>query len=455
MSGFSSLGIGASALQAAQRGLELSGQNISNVNTAGYSRQRLDQVASGGSPVPAMYARSTGVGNGVLVLGTDRLRDEFLEARAQQVRGSASSVASTAATLGAIEGVFGEPSDTGLQAQMASFWNSFGDVANDPTSAAPRTQVLEQAAQLAATFGRTSQQLDTQWSGTRQALDATVAQVNSTASDVARLNDAIRSAKVSGASTNELSDQRDQLVLKLGESIGAVGRLNDDGTVTVSVGGSQLVSGSRTSPLRVDGPTVPGQPGQVSVTWASSGTPATVTGGDVQGLTTALTATIPGYRSALDAVAAQLANAVNSQQAAGYDRNGTQGAAIFSGTTAATLTVSMTATNGIAASKAAPPAYDGDNAASMAGHLGDPRGADASYRSLIVGLGVQSQSASRQADIQDVMLKQVDTARLGVSSVSLDEEMTNLMSYQHAYEAAARFVSVIDSTMDSLMNMAR
>ncbi|MEP6854633.1 MAG: flagellar basal body rod C-terminal domain-containing protein, partial [Pedococcus sp.] len=72
-----------------------------------------------------------------------------------------------------------------------------------------------------------------------------------------------------------------------------------------------------------------------------------------------------------------------------------------------------------------------------------------------VELGVQSQSASRQADVQGVMLRQVDTARLGVSSVSIDEEMTNLMAYQHAYEAAARFVSVIDSAMDSLMNMAR
>ncbi|KQZ89609.1 hypothetical protein ASD62_10120 [Phycicoccus sp. Root563] len=455
MSGFSSLGIGARALQAAQRGLEVSGQNISNVNTAGYSRQRLDQVAAGGSPVPAMYSRSTAFGDGVMVRGTERIRDEFLEARAQQVRGSASSLTSSAATLKSVEGIFGEPSDTGLQAQMASFWSSWHDLANDPTSTAPRTQVLEEAKQLAATLGRTSQQLGQQWSGTREALTVTISEVNRTASDMARLNDAIRSAKVSGASTSELSDQRDQLVLQLGESIGAVGRLNDDGTVSVTVGGSQLVSGSRATELRVDGPTLPGQSGQVQVSWAASGTPATVTGGDVQALTTALTTTIPGYVSALDSIAAKLATTVNAQQAAGYDRNGAPGAPIFSGTTAATITVSMTATNGIAASKAAPPAYDGDNASAMAGHLNDPTGPDATYRGLIVELGVQSASASRQADVQGVMLRQVDAARLGVSSVSLDEEMTNLMSYQHAYEAAARFVSVIDQAMDSLMNMAR
>ena len=455
MSNFASLGLGARALQAAQRGLEVSGQNISNVNTAGYSRQRLDQVAAGGSPVPAMWSRSSVTGDGVLVRGTDRMRDEFLEARALQVRGSEASLSSSAATLRSIEGVFGEPGDNGLQAQMASFWNSWSDVANDPTGAGPRTALLEDARQLAASFGRTSQQLDQQWSGTREALSATVAEINSTASDVARLNDAIRSAKISGASTNELADQRDQLVQQLGERIGAVGTPNQDGTVTVTVGGTPLVSGSRTTELRLDGPTLPGHPGQVTLTWANSGTPATITSGAVQGDLASLNTTIPGYGAALDSIAKKLADAVNGQQAAGFDRTGGAGAAFFSGTTAATLAVSLTTTDGIAASGSAPPAYDGDNASAMAGRLTDPAGPDASYRSLIVELGVQSQSAGRQADVQGVMLRQVDAARLGVSSVSLDEEMTNLMSYQHAYEAAARFVSVIDSTMDSLMNMAR
>jgi flagellar hook-associated protein 1 FlgK len=217
-----------------------------------------------------------------------------------------------------------------------------------------------------------------------------------------------------------------------------------------------LVSGSRASALAVGGPTsYPGGSGPVTVTWAASGTPATLTGGTTQGLLTALTTTIPGYVSALDTVAGQVAGAVNAQQAAGFDRTGAAGAAIFGGTSAATMTVTMTDPSGVAASSAPPPAYDGDNATSMAGHLTDPAGADATYRAVIVELGVQSQSATRQAGVQDVMMRQVDSARLGVSSVSLDEEMTNLMTYQHAYEAAARFVSVIDSALDSLMNMAR
>ena len=455
MSDFASLGLGARALQAAQRGLDLSGQNISNVNTAGYSRQRLDQVAQGSSVVPSMWAAGPVTGDGVLVRGTERIRDEFLEARAQEVHGSQALAATAQSTLGAVEGAFGEPGSTGLQSQLSAFWNAWHDVANDPTSSAPRTALLAKATQLAGAFNRVADDLDQQWTDGREQLVATVSQVNQAAADVARLNDAIRSATASGVPAHELSDQRDQLVLQLGESVGAVGRLAEDGTVTVTVGGTALVSGNRASGLTVTGQATRAAGGGAGVAWGASGTAATLGGGTAQGLLTALTTTIPTYAGALDAVAASVATTVNSQQAAGYDRTGTTGSPLFGGTTAGALRVAMDDPTGVAASSALPPAYDGGNASAMAAHLGDATGPDASYRSLVVQLGVESQSASRQADVQAVVLRQVDTARQGVSSVSLDEEMTNLMTYQHAYEAAARFVSVIDSALDSLMNMAR
>jgi flagellar hook-associated protein 1 FlgK len=455
MSDFASLGLGARALQAAQRGLELTGQNVSNVNTPGYSRQRLDQVARGSSVVPSMWSAGPITGDGVLVRGTERIRDEFLEARAQQVYGSQALAAATQSTLGAIEGAFGEPGSTGLQSQLSSFWNAWHDVANDPTSSAPRTALLARATQLAGAFGRVAGDLDQQWTDGREQLTATVAEVNRTAADVARLNDAIRSATASGVPAHELSDQRDQLVLRLGETVGAVGRLADDGTVTVTVGGTALVTGSRASELVVTGQDTRAAGGAAGVAWAASGTPATLGGGAAQGLLTALTQTIPSYAVALDAVAASVASTVNTQQAGGYDRAGRAGSPLFSGTTAAGLRVALTDPQGLAASSAAPPAYDGGNAAAMAAHLGDATGPDADYRSLVVQLGVQSQSASRQADVQAVVLRQVDSARQGVSSVSLDEEMTTLMGYQHAYAAAARFVTAVDEALSTLMTMAR
>jgi flagellar hook-associated protein 1 FlgK len=117
--------------------------------------------------------------------------------------------------------------------------------------------------------------------------------------------------------------------------------------------------------------------------------------------------------------------------------------------------VVLPTSSGLAASSAPPPALDGDNALAMAARAGDALGPDGAYRELIVGLGVRAQSVNRQATVQAVVTTQIDNARQSVSGVSLDEEMANLMSYQHAYQAAARFISTIDSTLDVLVNMTR
>lgn len=456
MSSFASLGLGARALHAAQRGLEVTGQNISNVATPGYSRQRLDQVAQAAMSVPAIHSRREGAGDGVLVTGIERIRDEFLERRAQQARGAHAGLSALQAAFASVEGAFGEPSDTGLQAQMSSFWNSWNDMANDPTGAAPRNQLLERAAQLAGTFARTSDQLAKQWADTREQLNATVAAANSMAADVARLNDAIRGATIAGTSTNELADQRDLLVVELGKTLGALATAGEDGVVNVSIGGTPLVTGSRSSALAVSGPGVYlGSPGSVTLTWAAGGSPAAPDGGTVQGMLAVVNDVVPGYLAGLDQVAAELVATVNAQQAAGFDRSGAAGQPLFAGTTAATIAVVLPGPDGLAASAAPPPAYDGDNAIAMAAHATDATGADASFRSMIVQLGVQAQSIGRQTAVQGSLLAQADAARLGVSSVSIDEEMTNLMTYQHAYEAAARFVNAIDATLEALIHMTR
>ncbi len=455
MSSASSLGIGLSALQAAQRGLELAGQNISNVNTPGYTRQRIEQAAQVSTTVPSMFGRSAGLGEGVAVLGTTRIQDQLLEVRAQQARGASAAATSAANAYSMVESAFGEPGDTGLQAGLAEFWSSWGDVATDPSSPAARTGVLEQGSRLAASFRELSGRLSTQWGGTREALDASVAGANRLTADVADLNDAIRAARVAGGPTSELEDRRGQLVGQLGDLVGAVAQPMDDGTVTLSVGGSVLVAGNHVSPLAVSGPPTGPGTGPVSVVWSASGTPVTATAGEVGGMLTTLGDTIPGVMARLDTVAAAVATTVNARQAAGYDATGAPGGAFFSGSTAATLQLAGLDGSGVAASAAPPPAADGSNADTMAAASELPTGPDATYRDLVVSIGVQVQGATRRADVQQALSGQAESARLGVSSVSVDEEMVSLLGFQHAYEAAARFVSVVDETLDTLMGMAR
>lgn len=456
MSGLSSLGVGATALQAAQRGLDLAGQNIANVNTPGYSRQRLEQVAQATTAGPSMSGNSISTGDGVLVTGTTRIQDALLEARAQAARGASGSADAIARSYAGIESAFGEPGDNGIQAGLATFWNSWAELANDPKGGSARTQVLEQGTQLAATFSDVSGRLTALWGSTREALATDVAAVNGLAANVADLNDSIRAAKVQGMSTSELEDQRDRLVAQLGTSVGAVSRPMEDGTVTLTVGGSVLVSGARASALAVTGPVVGPGHGPVQVVWADRGAPVGFSdGGSLAGTVTALEVTIPTAAMKLDAVAAALAGTVNAQQAAGYDGSGAPGGAFFTGTTAGSLRIALTSPDRVAASSAPPPAADGDNADAMAAFLEAPGGVDAQYRDLVVSTGVQAQGATRRSEVQQALLTQADSARLGVSSVSLDEEMVSLMSYQHAYEAAARYISVVDSTLEALITMTR
>ena len=110
----------------------------------------------------------------------------------------------------------------------------------------------------------------------------------------------------------------------------------------------------------------------------------------------------------------------------------------------------------IAASSVAPtagvPALDHGNADAIAQLRLSTTGTDASYRKMIVELGVQAAVAGRNVDIQAVITTQVDAARESVAGVNIDEEMTNMLSFQHAYSAASRLVTAIDETLDQLIN---
>ena len=209
----------------------------------------------GASVVPALFSRSDGTPGGVDILGTQRIRDGFLESRAHQEHATYAGLGALSGTYADIEATFGEPSTTGLQSQLSSFWSSWSTVANDPGSSGPRSLLLEQAGTLATTFNDASRQLTQQWDATRDQVATTVADVNSMAGEVARLNGAIRSASLTGNPANDLSDQRDLLVTRIAEASGAVATPADGGMVNLTLAGRSLVTGIRAAQLQATGPT--------------------------------------------------------------------------------------------------------------------------------------------------------------------------------------------------------
>jgi flagellar hook-associated protein 1 FlgK len=445
--------------------MDVTGQNIANVNTAGYSRQRVDQSSMGGTAVPAVHSVSDAVDGGVDADKVRRVRDAFLEARAQLETSATTQLTAQSEALSRVEDAFREPGVHGIQNMLAEVSKGFSALASNPQTLASRSQVLERLDELADGVRTTRAALDQQWDQTRDGLQALAADVNAATSSVAELNQAIRQATLSGLPVNELADRRDALVMQLAESVGAVGVTRGDGVVDVTVGGTALVSGSTATAVRLGGTDDAGgvATDPPRLVTAPGGT-ALRTGGTAAGQLTALTQTIPAYRTQLDQFAAAVATTFNTAHTAGYDLTGAAGQPLFddgaggTAVTAANLTLRALTPQQVAAARTRPadagdaPSADGDNADAFFQLSLDPAGLDATYRKLVVALGVESSVATRKAEVQAVVSAQVDAARESVSGVNLDEEMTNMLSFQHAYSAAARMVSAIDQALDTLIN---
>jgi flagellar hook-associated protein 1 FlgK len=460
---FGSLNAATTALWAQRRALDVTGQNIANVNTEGYSRQRADMAAIGGSAVPAFYSKSPGIGAGVNVDSVTRIRDAFLEGRGHTEHANDARLTVESGAYSKIETAFREPGDTGIQSLMSDMWAAWGDVDNGPKELATRTQVLETLNTLVGGLHFSQASMGAEWNQNRDNLEVLVKDVNSAADTVARLNGAIQRATQQGLPANELKDQRDTLIMKLSEQVGATVRPADNGMLDVVVGGVSLVSGRTPSELAVDGTLDPDTTATLPVRLITKAGQFPVNpGGTAQGQLNVLNTVIPDYRADLNSVAQNLAAALNTQHGNGWDLDGAKGTDLLGPTPPATtitadnIQVLFSDPRKVAASGFAPgatgPVLDSSNADKIAQLRLSSTGADAQYRAMIVGLGVQAAVSERNLGIQQVISTQVDAARESVSGVNIDEEMTNMLSYQHAYSAAGRMITAIDETLDVLIN---
>ncbi|NEK85557.1 flagellar hook-associated protein FlgK [Blastococcus saxobsidens] len=458
MSTFSGLNAATTALWANRRGLDVTGQNIANVNTDGYSRQRVDFNAIGGSAVPAFFSTSSGIGQGVNADDVMRIRDAFLEGRGHTEHANHTRLVAETDSYELIEQAFREPGTTGIQKMLSEVWSGWQDVANNPADTAARGQVLKRLETLAGGLHFSQEQLGGQWTQTRDNLSVLVDDVNAAANTIASLNVAIQRATQSNLPANDLADQRDVLVMKLADQMGATVRHGKDGLLDVVVGGMTLVSGGSATKFELKGSIDPDTTGTDPLRITTSvGDFSVRVGGTAGGQLNALNTIIPGYRGQLDSLAAGLATAMNTAHSEGYDLTGTAGGPVFgtadgSPITAANITVMITSGDRIAASGVpGGPNLDRKNADKLA-QLATTAGVDAGYRKMIVELGVQSAVSQRNLDIQGSITTTVDAARESVAGVNLDEELTNMLSYQQAYAAAGRMITALDEALDVLIN---
>jgi flagellar hook-associated protein 1 FlgK len=451
MGTFDGLSVALSALQAQRRLLDVAGQNIANVNTDGYSRQRVSLQSVGASTIKGVWTGSSNSLGGVQAIGIERLRDAFLEVRGQTAHGAQGEMTAAQGVLSAIEQIFPEPSADGLGEQLSQLWASFQDVANQPGDVGTRQALLERAASVADWLNAASQQLSTLSVGAASEALADVDEINALAQQVADLNLAIGDAQHSGLSFNDLADRRDTLTMRLADLVGGTAGIGEDGAARVMIGGTPLVAGTAVRQMALTGGGA-----TMALVWAQDGSAVQATGGELKALVSAVSTSIPSWSARLDSVASALASQVNTLHTSGFDLDGAAGGPLFTGTTAASLALNVSDPRKVAASGVAPgpagPSLDATVAQKLATLGASPAGADAAYRQLVTALGLSVEGANRSVATQQAVTSSIDSARESLAGVDIDEEMANVVQYQRSYEAAARVLTAVDATLDQLIN---
>jgi flagellar hook-associated protein 1 FlgK len=417
-------------LLANQRALDVTGHNVANAGTEGYSRQEAVLSAAPALRVSAGAVQSGGgaqLGAGVDVLAYRRVRDTFLDLQYRTQSSTLGQRSETTRSLDRAELALAEPGDNGIAAMLDKFWSSWSDLANSPESPSARQALVDQGATVASALATLDGQLQTvgqQALAEYGSLTSATGDVAGMATEIAQLNTAISAALSGGTTPNDLFDRRDLLL----DRLSTLARVS---TTETSPGVLDVRFGDAAAPL-VSGATV---------TWPQA---LTAPGGQLGALLAVGGGggTIASYRTDLDAMAKQLADSVNAIHATPPFFTYTSGAA------ASTLAVNVTAATVKASTTTNPGAND--LALQVAALRGG--GADAAYGALVARIGGDLRNAQRDEGNAQALVAAVDDRRQSTAGVSMDEEMTNLMRFQRGYQASARALSTMDETLDTLIN---
>lgn len=488
---FLGLTITGSGLNAAQIGLSVTTNNMSNIDTDGYSRQVVNQVSIG----PAAVYSSSLVGSGVDITSVARIRSFRLDQIYWQENSVSSSWEAQSNYLTQIERFFGNSDSSYITTALDTFNSDLESLANDPTSSSARKVVLEAANEFCSTLNDASSQLTQLRNDANSDVKTTVGQINAYAEQISSLNKQISVATASGASASELKDQRDLLVDQLSGLVGIKVNQSGDGDYNITIGKTSLVSGNKADQLEC----YTNSEGMYNIRWANSKEDLDIgDSGSLRGLlgirdgSTSDSQGIPYYLSQLDDFARTFAKAFNEGVTSGtttysghadgvglddttgirffsYDNlssadlmaSGSDIDAVYQNITAANISVSSDIQEDT--DKIATASSDGEeennnnisdiiNICEKAAISGNAT-VDDLYNSIIATAGTASSFAQTEYERTNTITDYIATNRSSISGVSSDEETVNLTTYQAAYEAAASLTSTWSKIYDTTINM--
>ncbi|MBZ5659221.1 MAG: flagellar hook-associated protein FlgK [Acidobacteriia bacterium] len=453
LSGALSIALG--ALAADKGAVEITSNNIANVNTAGYSREQVN--LSENSPV---LLGNLLFGTGVTLGQTTSIRDNLLERRLDQENQAAGQLSAFLGPLNQAQALFNESASTGLQTPLTAFFNSLTQLSANPSDSASRQGVITSGQNLAAAFQQDSSNLQALQGNSDTGVQQSVTQINQLTKQIAALNTTISGFEGVGQDPGQSLDQRTQLVRQLSGLIGISEADAGNGSLTITTtGGASLVVGGQNFDLTTQ---INNNTTYHDVYAQGTDITSAITGGALGGQIQVRDQELPSILSKLDTFAYGLATAVNTQSKAGFDANGNPGVNFFNQPAsrtgaAASMVVAISDPNLVAASSDGSVGSNGNAQAlvNLQNQTIINGQTPASYYSgLIFQIGNDVSQAQDEQTAVGLVQQQLNDQRGAVSAVSLDQEAASLIQYQSAYQAAANVVNVISTLFTATLNMA-
>ncbi len=454
-----SLAVGRRAIGVASSGIDVTSQNISNVNTVGYTRRKILQQ----TPDPALR-RGVFVGTGVEVSGISRATDRLLNQRLVKSAGQDSHARTLEESLTTVQGLFNESAFTGMSEAWGAMYDAMSRLTTNPADISLRRMTVESGRAFASSVSRIAQGLTDTIGDTDADLTTHAQQINDNLAEIATLNSRIaRSGYSTGA--GDLLDRRDQLVYSLGERIGATVSYTEDGQAVVFIGDQAVVDVNDHRQIRIAEDAA--GDAQVYVNAGTGAIRVTESVGGVVGGKLEARQEMANWLTDLDNFATTFATTMNAQHAAGFDAYGAAGGDMFTiaavGAAASfDIDPALAADPNLFATAGATPAAVGDTdnlvllldteAAALYGPAGTLDGSTA-ISTIISDVGSTVASAGVNAEAFGGLLADLSTMRDSVSQVDTDEEAIKLIEFQAAYRAAARVLQASDELLQTLMSI--
>jgi flagellar hook-associated protein 1 len=447
-----------SALLAHQLALNVTGHNVANVSTEGYTRQRLELGARSGSE-----QRLTGIGAGVEPVALQRLRMESFDRAYRRELGGLGAAEQRDQLLQGVESLVGEPGNPGVGNALDSFFSAWADLGNEPAEESYRRAVLESGDRLAGRLNQLSGQLKAEREDMNLEVERIGRELNDKAARIAALSQRITDAEQTGEVASDLRDSRDLLVDDLSKMVELRSGEDAQGTFRVWVGGRALVDG--TNAFGFTQKLGEGGDGTVlaSLHWSDTGSELKTPSGELAGLLDVRDRVLPARLAELDQLADTLVEQVNSLHGQGTDLNGRQGRDFFDPNMRGAAKIQLSrwvldepsrvvasadggVGNGERATSIATLAETG--LAALSGKT-----LSEAWGSLVSQTGAEAANASSDLSTQQSFVSELGNRRDAISGVNLDEELTLMMQQEQAYAAAARVISTADKMLQEVLTL--